>query len=277
LASGEDDNYKGQSRSEIGRSLEASLIVLMLSGPGHLVFSFSGCNLSCLTVATKLTRSPALIFLKNVLMFLKYLSYWSRGIDSTGVIKLLSQTLKRFRGPYRILVSMKRFTVPLLCTLLTFCVGMIGSRFFGCNSGPVNENWKTYVNEEYGYRLRYPEKWKIWDRESLSLCSPRIKFPCGPTPHEVYATVVVSVRDPEGLELSEYLRSPARGYKDLREVRIAGVKGLATGPVYGDFGRFIDEQVHVLRGGKLYSITAYAVDSCPADFERILTTFEFTR
>jgi hypothetical protein len=172
---------------------------------------------------------------------------------------------------------MKRFTVPILCALLPFCVGILVSRFVQCNSDPVNDSWKTYMNEERGYRLRYPEKWKVWDREALYLCSTRIKRPCGPTPHEVYATVEVSVRDPEGLELIDYLRSPARGYKELRELRIAGVEGFATGPVYGDFGRFIDEQVHVLRGGKIYSITAYAVDSCPKDFERILTTFEFIR
>ena len=173
---------------------------------------------------------------------------------------------------------MKRFTVPLLFALLTFCVGIIGYRFFGCNSGPVNDSWATYLNEEYGYRLRYPNSWKVWDRPgTLYLCSPRIKFPCGPTPHEVYATVAVEIRDPEGLELSDYLQSPARGYKNLREVQIGGVKALATGPVGGNFGRFIDEQVHILRGGRVYVITAYAVDSCPTDFERVLTTFEFTK
>ena|SRR5687767_3390721 len=172
---------------------------------------------------------------------------------------------------------MKRFTVRLLCALLTFCVGITVSGFVHCTSDPVNDSWSTYLNEGYGYRLRYPERWKVWDRGSLYLCSPRIKFPCGPTPHEVYATVEVNVKDLKGLELSEYLRSPAHGYKELREVRIAGVQAFATGPVNDHFGRFIDEQVHVLRGGRLYSITAYAVDSCPTDFERILTTFEFTR
>lgn len=172
---------------------------------------------------------------------------------------------------------MKRFTVTLLGALLTFSVGIIVSRFIHCSSDPVNESWRTYVNEKYGYRLRYPERWKVWDRESLYLCSPRIKFQCGPTPHEVYATVVVNVQDLEGQELSDYLRSPASGYKELKEVRIAGVQAFATGPVNDDFGRFIDEQVHVLRGGKLYTITASAADSCPTDFERILTTFEFTR
>ena len=172
---------------------------------------------------------------------------------------------------------MKRLTIPILSALLSFGAGVIVSRFVQCNSGPVNDSWKTYVNEQYGYRLRYPGTWKIWDRESLYLCSPRIKFQCGPTPHEVYATVEVTVRDPEGLSLSDYLRSPARGYKELREVRIAGVQALATGPVDGDFGRFIDERVHVMREGKIYSITAYNIDSCPTDFERILTTFEFPR
>ena len=171
---------------------------------------------------------------------------------------------------------MKRFTLLLVCALLTFCVGIISNRFFGC-SGPVNQSWRTYLNQEYGYRIRFPERWKVWDQGSLYLCSPRIRFPCGPTPHEMYATVEVSVRDPGGLELIDYLRSPAHGHKEFREVRIAGVQGFATGHVDDDFGIFIDEQVHLLHGGKIYSITAYAVDSCPTDFERILTTFEFTR
>jgi hypothetical protein len=177
----------------------------------------------------------------------------------------------------RIIVKMKRLTLLILCALLSFCLGIISNRFFGCDSGPVNKSWRTYVNEEYGYRLRYPERWKVWDRSGLHLCSPRIKFRCGPTPHEVYATVAVNITDTEGLELIDYLRSPARGYKELKEVRIGGVQAFATGPVNDHFGRFIDEQVHLLHGGKIYSITAYAVDSCPTDFERILTTFEFTR
>jgi hypothetical protein len=65
---------------------------------------------------------------------------------------------------------MKRFTVRILCVLLTFCVGIIVNRFVHCNSDLVNESWRTYVNEEHGYRLRYPERWKVWDRESLYLC-----------------------------------------------------------------------------------------------------------
>lgn len=83
--------------------------------------------------------------------------------------------------------------------------------------------------------------------------------------------------DPEGLTLAEYLRSPARGYKDLRKLEVGGIQALATGPVNDDFGRFIDEQVYLLHRGKIYSITAYAVDGCPKEFERVLSTFEFTK
>ena len=141
---------------------------------------------------------------------------------------------------------------------------------------------EDYANKAYGYRLRYPEGWRLWDRGELSLCSPRIKFPCGPTPHEVYATVGVRVSEPEGLSLAEYLRSPARGYNDLRELRVGGVQAFATGPVDNDdsgwliSARFIDEQVHLLKGGKVYTITSYTVDSCPNEFEQVLATFEFT-
>ena len=39
---GPDDNYKGERWSEIGRSHETSLFVLMLSKPGHLLISFLG-------------------------------------------------------------------------------------------------------------------------------------------------------------------------------------------------------------------------------------------
>ncbi|HLA11035.1 MAG TPA: hypothetical protein VJ023_10625 [Pyrinomonadaceae bacterium] len=176
---------------------------------------------------------------------------------------------------------MKRFTSNLLLTMFTFCVGVVvseGCSFFRCG-GPETEGWKTYADEEYGYRLRYPEGWQLrGSGGALNLCSRRLKRPCGPTPHEVYATVGVGIRDPEGLPLSEYLRAPARGaYKDLRELRVGGVQAFATGPVRDDYGRYIDEQVHVLHRGKVYNITTYAVDARPKEFEKILTTFEFTK
>lgn len=151
---------------------------------------------------------------------------------------------------------MKRFTAILIVVLLIFFAGVLAPdswTFLRCERSPVTRNWLTYVNEAGGYRLRYPEGWKLrrWDAEAY-LCSPRINFPCGPTPHEVYATVgVVVIRDTEGLQLAEYLRSPAMGYKDLKERRVGDAQGFATGPVEGDFGRFksgrfIDEQVHFL-------------------------------
>ena len=179
---------------------------------------------------------------------------------------------------------MKWFKSHFLLVLYTFGIGIVaaaGWYFFGCERGPT-DTWKTYANGQYGYRLRYPEGWKVWDRGELYLCSPRIKFPCGRTPHEVYATVGVRVSEPEGLPLTEYLRSPARGYNDLRELRVGGVQAFATGPVDGDTGwliseRFIDEQVHLLHGGKVYTITSYAIDGCPGEFEKVLATFELTK
>ncbi|MGH9907542.1 MAG: hypothetical protein ACRD8U_18385 [Pyrinomonadaceae bacterium] len=67
----------------------------------------------------------------------------------------------------------------------------------------------------------------------------------------------------------------------MKKLRVGDLETFATGPVdhSGRFisSRFIDEQVHVLQKGKVYNITAYAVDSCPEDFEQILTTFEFTK
>lgn len=183
---------------------------------------------------------------------------------------------------------MKRFTSRLLLALLAFCVGVVAfasSPFYrrerassaeGC--APATGSQKTYSNEEYGYRLRYPEGWKLrGSGGAVYLCSPRVKSPCGPTPHEVYATVGVTIRDAEGLPLAEYLRAPARGYKDLRGLRAGGVQAFATGPVGDHSGRFIDEQVHLLEGGKVYTVIAYAADACPKEFERVLTSFEFTK
>jgi hypothetical protein len=176
--------------------------------------------------------------------------------------------------------DMKWFT-SIFLTVFTFCVGLVVSAawpFFRCEPAPLTESWRTYANEEYAYSLRYPEDWKLRaSGGAVYLCSPRIKFPCGPTPHEVYATVGVGIRDPEGLSLPEYLRSPARGYRNLRELRVDGVQAFATGPVEDHSGRFIDEQIHLLREGKVYIITAYAVDTCPQEFERVLTTFKFTK
>lgn len=180
---------------------------------------------------------------------------------------------------------MKWFSSNLRLALLTFCVG-VGAvafwYFFGCESG-VTDSWKTYANSEYGYRLRYPDSWKTWGPDGeVYLCSKRIKFPCGLTPHEVNATVGVGIRDPEGLPLEAYLQSSARGYKVVRELRVGGVQAVGTGPVDSDqgwiiSGRFIDDQVHILRGGKIYTITSYALDGCPTEFEQVLSTFEFTK
>ena len=183
---------------------------------------------------------------------------------------------------------MKRFTSRLLLALLAVCVGLVASAsssFYRRESASVTEGCapatggrKTYANEEYGYRLRYPEGWKLrGSGGAVYLCSPRVKSPCGPTPHEMYATVGVEIRDPEGLPLAEYLRAPARGYKDLRALRAGGVQAFATGPVDEHSGRFINEQVHLLKGGKVYTVIAYAVDACPKEFERVLASFEFTR
>lgn len=167
---------------------------------------------------------------------------------------------------------MKSFTLPLLTALLAFCVGVVAAMCQSSRRERVQstEGWETYVNEGYGYRLRYPAGWKLraWGGE-VYLCSPRIRFPCGRTPHEVYATVHVTIRDSEGLSLQEYLRSPARGYKDLRKLRVGGVEALAAGPVEDDRGKFIDEQVYMLRGHRVYVIIAYAVDSRPEVFEQV--------
>lgn len=110
---------------------------------------------------------------------------------------------------------------------------------------------------------------------------PADKIPVRSYP-EVYATVGVTISEPEGLSLAEYLQSPARGYNDLRELQVGGVQAFATGPVDDDYSgwlisaRFIDEQVHLLKGGKVYTITSYAVDGCPNELEQVLATFEFT-
>jgi hypothetical protein len=98
----------------------------------------------------------------------------------------------------------------------------------------------------------------------------------------VYATVAVEIRDSEGFSLTNYLRSPARAYKDLRELRVAGVQAFATGPVDDHSGRnrydrFIDEQVHFAHGGKVYTIISYSVDSSRKEFEEVLMSFEFLK
>jgi hypothetical protein len=177
----------------------------------------------------------------------------------------------------------KRLTHPLLLALFTCCFGVLISwSYFRLERSTVKQSWKTYINEEHGYRLRHPEGWTLWDRGTLYLCSPRINFPCGPTPHEVYATVAVEIRNSEGVSLTDYLRSPARAYKDLRELRVAGVQAFATGPVDDHSGRnlydrFIDEQVHFAHGGKVYTIISYTVDSSRKEFEEILMSFEFLK
>ena len=175
---------------------------------------------------------------------------------------------------------MKHFSSYSLVAAFTFFLGAapLATSFFGCARATMTESSKTYANEEFGYRLRYPESWKVKDwGAAVYFCSPRIKLPCGPTPHEVNATVSLQIRDPEGLPLADYLRSPARAYRNLRELRVGGVQAYATGPVEDDFGKFMDEQVHVLRGGKVYNIVAYAVDSSPKEFEEVLKSFEFTK
>ena len=152
--------------------------------------------------------------------------------------------------------------------------------FFGCERGPT-DSWKTYANKGDGYRLRYPEKWRLWDREELSLCSPRIKFPCGPTrtrytPPSALASVnggVVAGGVPAVTGAG--IQRPA-GTAGLVASRHLQPGQSTTTTRAGSSPPGLSMSKFTSSGKGIYTITSYTVDSCPNEFERVLATFEFT-
>ena len=89
------------------------------------------------------------------------------------------------------------------------------------------DEWKSYVNNKYGFSLKYPKDWFVQEDspEVIGFCPTRGALSCGKREGSFSANVVIEIREnPKGLKVREYLFVERYGHipKDLTELTIDG-------------------------------------------------------
>ena len=158
----------------------------------------------------------------------------------------------------------------------------------GCISHLFDES-KPYENDKFGFSLRYPKLWLVNDTEFMDTAVVLVS----PSPKEGFKpNINVFVRDPEGLNLSEYVSKsktgldsdiPQIGYKLKKFISegkslLGKYKGSQLSYIFSKEG--IDLQarsIYYLDGEKVYILTATAksgdFEKYEKDFSTIVNSF----
>lgn len=157
---------------------------------------------------------------------------------------------------------------------------------------PENEtaNWKTYINEEHGYEIKYPESWfvyeiEIYEKQNLPVVyfqpeeEAEILYEKYPGimmagPHSLAASIIV-FDNPSNLTLKEWVAEEA-GSKNQKEVIVGGETGIEvkfSGLPY----------VYIVKESKIYRFASGIPRSKKKDeikdeieiFNQMLSTFRF--
>lgn len=126
-------------------------------------------------------------------------------------------------------------------------------------------NWKTYVNEKWKYRLRYPEDWFVYE------ASEAVTYILG-----------------RGVETQPYVRDSSKMIRisvltgmpyfppveiRIREITLSGVKGKEL-LLTDENGQ--SEWILIEKGGKVYHLIISLKDSRTVEiFDQMLKTFQF--
>jgi|SRR5215213_3458925 len=97
------------------------------------------------------------------------------------------------------------------------------------------DEWKSYVNNKYGFSLQYPTNWFVREDspEVIGLCPTRGGLPCRQREGSFSANVVIKIHEnPKELKVREYLFVERYGHlpTDLAELTIDGYGAIRLGP-----------------------------------------------
>ncbi|MEK7112845.1 MAG: hypothetical protein AAB875_06050 [Patescibacteria group bacterium] len=148
-------------------------------------------------------------------------------------------------------------------------------------------NWKTYINSEYKYSIKYPPDWQEKPRcyggrqEDNYVCilSPDFEESPGQSPVQQGGLISIGSVDESlgfGQTLSEFCASTVVDkVQNCEEIMIGTLNGIQRSFVYYDF-----TDVGILEGGKIiFTFRAYytpdSKDKTLDSFNQILSTFKF--
>lgn len=148
----------------------------------------------------------------------------------------------------------------------------------------IGANWKTYIDNNDHYSFKYPSDWDLKEKDSTYQwirLSPKVN-PCDTTLYpndcEYAQLITISVKDnPKDLSIEEFADPNNSFGMNFKNINVDGVDAKRTSDRPG---QFINEDVYIKKGGKIFQITLIkntAVKEIPIKmFDQILSTFRFT-
>jgi hypothetical protein len=98
-----------------------------------------------------------------------------------------------------------------------------------------SDEWKSYLNDQYGLGLKYPKDWFVQEDspEVIGFCPTRGGLRCQQREGTFSANILIKIHEnPKELKIREYLFIERYGNlpKDLAELTIDGYQAIRLGP-----------------------------------------------
>ncbi len=133
-------------------------------------------------------------------------------------------------------------------------------------------SWKTYTNEKYNYKIKYPKYWIVEsDKNSKNVVINNIEESENSVIIDVYSSQEELPKNAENLNLDLWLREQVQNgeFKNLKDVYVNNIKGQQVEEVVSQ--KKVITTVYVNNDNMIYRIKNIASEY----FDQMISTFEF--